>query len=53
VIGTHYTPNLYAYNLAATGQQFNYVAAVSFGLGAVIIVCSSLFLGIVNRIRMD
>ena len=40
VIGTHYTPNLYAYNLAFTGQQFNYAAAISFVLGAVVFVGS-------------
>jgi multiple sugar transport system permease protein len=40
VIGTHYTPNLYAYNLAFTAQQFNYAAAISFVLGAVVFVGS-------------
>jgi multiple sugar transport system permease protein len=44
VITTHYTPNLYAYNLAFTGQQFNYAAAVSFLLGAVVFVGSYTFI---------
>ena len=33
VIGDHYTPNVYAYTLAFTNQQYNYSAAVSFVLG--------------------
>jgi len=35
VITTSYTPNMYAYNLAFNGQQFNYSAAVAVVLGAV------------------
>lgn len=42
VIGTSYTPNIYAYNLAFTNQQLNYSAAVSFTLGAVIVLMSYL-----------
>jgi multiple sugar transport system permease protein len=40
VIDSAYTPNLYAYTLAFTGQEVNYAAAVSFLLGVVIIVAS-------------
>ena len=40
VIGDHYTPNVYAYALAFTNQQYNYSAAVSFVLGALIAVLS-------------
>jgi multiple sugar transport system permease protein len=51
VITTHYTPNLYAYNLAFTGQQFNYAAAVSFLLGAVVFVGSYTFIFVSRRRR--
>jgi multiple sugar transport system permease protein len=51
VIGSHYTPNLYAYTLAFTNQQYNYSAAVSFTLGAVVFVASYLFLFITGRWR--
>jgi multiple sugar transport system permease protein len=49
VIGSSYTPNLYAYNLAFVNEQLNYSAAVSFTLGAVIVVLSSLTLLAVRR----
>jgi multiple sugar transport system permease protein len=39
-IGSAFTPNWYAYNLVFTNQQTNYSAAVSFLLGAVIVVVS-------------
>ncbi|MGD0166928.1 MAG: sugar ABC transporter permease [Gaiellaceae bacterium] len=51
VIGTHYTPNVYAYNLAFTGHEFNYAAAVSFLLGAVVFVGSYTFLFLTRRQR--
>ncbi|KRV47996.1 sugar ABC transporter permease [Wenjunlia vitaminophila] len=35
VVTTSYTPNMYAYNLAFNGQQFNYSAAVAVILGLV------------------
>ncbi|MFC8722320.1 carbohydrate ABC transporter permease [Kitasatospora sp. NPDC057198] len=35
VVSTSYTPNMYAYNLAFNGQQFNYSAAVAVVLGGV------------------
>ena len=49
VIDNAWTPNLYAYNLSFTGQQINYAAAVSFMLGAVIVVASYVVLFVVNR----
>jgi multiple sugar transport system permease protein len=52
VIGDHYTPNLYAYTLAFTNQQYNYSAAVSFTLGAIVCVCSYLFQLLTNRRRL-
>jgi multiple sugar transport system permease protein len=35
VITTNYTPNMYAYNLAFNGQEFNYSAAIAVVLGGV------------------
>ena len=49
VIDSAYTPNLYAYTLAFTGQEVNYAAAVSFLLGIVIVIVSSLVLLAGNR----
>jgi multiple sugar transport system permease protein len=49
VIQDHYTPNLYAYNLAFTNQQYNYSAAVSFVLGVVAFLASYVFMLVVNR----
>lgn len=49
VIDSAYTPNLYAYTLAFTGQQVNYAAAVSFLLGLVIVVASYTVLFVANR----
>jgi multiple sugar transport system permease protein len=49
VIDSAYTPNLYAYTLAFTGQEVNYAAAVSFLLGLVIVIASSLVLFAGNR----
>ncbi|HEY5786498.1 MAG TPA: sugar ABC transporter permease [Microlunatus sp.] len=40
VIGTAWTPNLYAYNVAFVNQDANYAAALAFLLGIVIIVVS-------------
>ncbi len=40
VIGTAYTPNLYAYNLAFVNRETNYAAAIAFLLGLVIMVVS-------------
>jgi multiple sugar transport system permease protein len=52
VIGDHYTPNLYAYTLAFTNQQYDYSAAVSFTLGAIVFVCSYIFMLATNRGRL-
>lgn len=49
VIGSAYTPNLYAYTLAFTNRQINNSAAVSFVLGFVIVVVSYAFILIANR----
>lgn len=49
VIDSGYTPNVYAYTLAFTGQEVNYAAAVSFLLGAVIVVASYAVLLISTR----
>ena len=44
-----YTPNIYAYNQAFSYQQYNYSAAISFALGAVVFVGSYAFLFIARR----
>jgi multiple sugar transport system permease protein len=49
IIGDHYTPNLYAYTLAFTNQEYNYSAAISFVLGAVVVVFSYTFMLLTNR----
>src|SRR5437879_2017631 len=49
VIQDHYTPNLYAYTLAFTNLQYNYSAAISFTLGAIVFVCSYVFMLATNR----
>ena len=49
VIDSAYTPNLYAYTLAFTGQEVNYAAAVSFLLGLVIVLASYTVLFITSR----
>jgi multiple sugar transport system permease protein len=49
IVQDHYTPNLYAYNLAFTNQQYNYSAAISFVLGLVVFVCSYAFMLANNR----
>ena len=49
VIDSAYTPNLYAYTLAFTGQEVNYAAAVSFLLGLVIVIASYTVLFVTTR----
>ncbi len=44
VISSSFTPNLYAYTLAFTAQQYNYSAAISFLLGGVTAVLSYVFM---------
>jgi multiple sugar transport system permease protein len=34
-ISTYFTPNMYAYNLAFSGQQFNYSAAIAIIMGVI------------------
>ncbi|MDF2916511.1 MAG: sugar transporter permease [Microbacterium sp.] len=48
-IGSDFTPNLYAYNLAFKNQDVNYAAAIAFLLGMVIVALSVIVQGIVNR----
>ena len=48
-ISESFTPNLYAYTLAFTNQQYEYSAAVSFAIGAVVVVCSYVFMLATNR----
>lgn len=43
-ISPSFTPNLYAYNLAFTNQQYSYSAAISFALGIVVVLASSAFI---------
>ena len=49
MIQDHYTPNLYAYNVAFTNQQYNYSAAISFVLGTVAFIASYVFMLLVGR----
>lgn len=44
-----YTPNVYAYQQAFSFQQYNYSAAISFLLGAVVFVGSYIFLFVTRR----
>jgi multiple sugar transport system permease protein len=53
VIVDSYTPNLFAWNLAFTNQEYNYSAAISFALGAVVVVCSYVFMLATNRGRIS
>ncbi len=48
-ITNSYTPNIYAFNQAFSYQQYNYSAAVSFALGAVVFIGSYLFLFIARK----
>ncbi|MFT4220621.1 MAG: sugar ABC transporter permease [Microbacterium sp.] len=48
-IGTDFTPNLYAYNVAFKNQDVNYSAAIAFLLGIVIVAISVVVQTIVNR----
>lgn len=44
-----YTPNVYAFHQAFSYQQYNYSAAISFLLGAVVFVGSYIFLFVTRR----
>ena len=48
-IESNFTPNMYAYSLTAGGQQLNYVSALSFVLGAIVVVMSVIYVRITNR----
>lgn len=48
-IGTDFTPNVYAYNLAFKSQDINYAAAIAFLLGVVIMIVSFVVQAITNR----
>jgi multiple sugar transport system permease protein len=49
VIGSAYTPNLYAYNLVFTDQEPNYAAAISFLVGFAILILSYAIIFSTNR----
>ena len=49
VIGTDWSPNLYAYSIAFVNQDTNYAAALSFLLGFVIALLSYIFQLSANR----
>lgn len=49
VLNASYTPNIYAYNLAFTNQEYNYSAAISFVLGGVVAIISYLFMLVTGR----
>lgn len=48
-IGTDFTPNLYAYNVAFRNQEINYAAAIAFLLGVVIMIVSFVVQTLTNR----
>jgi len=48
-IGTDFTPNIYAYNLAFKSQDINYAAAIAFLLGIVIMIVSFVVQTLTNR----
>ncbi|ROR46549.1 carbohydrate ABC transporter permease [Kitasatospora cineracea] len=48
-IGSDFTPNLYAYNLAFRGQDNNYAAAIAFLLGFVVMIVAFVVQGVTNR----
>jgi multiple sugar transport system permease protein len=52
VIGTSFSPNLYAYNLAFVNQNTNYAAAIAFLLGVIIMIVSYFMqLAVAKRIQ--
>ncbi len=48
-IGTDFTPNLYAYNVAFRSQEINYAAALAFLLGIIIMIVSFVVQTAANR----
>jgi multiple sugar transport system permease protein len=49
VINSHYTPNIYAYNVAVVNTDFNYGGTLAVILGAITFVCSFGFLRFTRR----
>lgn len=52
-IGTSFTPNLYAYNVAFQNQDVTYAAALAFALGLVTIIPALAVLRIFNRSKQE
>jgi multiple sugar transport system permease protein len=48
-MNSHFTPNMYVYNLAFSNRQFDYSAAIAFTLAIVTAVLSSMVLLAANR----
>lgn len=48
-ITTYYTPNMYAYNLAFNGQQYNYAAAVAIIVGFITVLVAYAAQRVSNR----
>ncbi|HMS35810.1 MAG TPA: sugar ABC transporter permease [Arachnia sp.] len=48
-ITNYFTPNMYAFNLIATSQQYNLAAAVAFTLTALIVGLTAIFLLLTRR----
>lgn len=48
-VGTDFTPNLYAYNVAFRSQEINYAAALAFLLGIIIMIVSFVVQTAANR----
>lgn len=42
VVNNYFTPNVYSYTSAFLGNQLNYAAAISFSLGLVIVLVSTI-----------
>jgi multiple sugar transport system permease protein len=53
VLNSHFTPNIYVYNLAFANRQFDYSAAIAFTLALVTAGLSSIVLLAVYRRRTD
>jgi multiple sugar transport system permease protein len=49
VIVPSFTPNLYAYSLAFVGQEYSYSAALSFVLGIIVVVVSTVFIRVTSQ----
>lgn len=49
VIGSSYTPNVYAYNLTFVNKELNYAAALAFALGIIIMIVSFTVQTVVER----